>query len=130
MLLKLSPIRLSSRSLHVTRTPLRVPLRLNSRGFWKRISRSGRLSSRQSGSKSTRSFIGAGSNHPRLTRLISGEGRTSPERERMSAFDPTRTSADTDFYAVLGEDLWPLGHADRLVKSYASGPTEPSNVGL
>ena len=60
MLLKLSPIRLSSRSLHATRIPLRVPLRLNSRGFWKRIPRSGRLSSRQPGSKSTR-FVGAGS---------------------------------------------------------------------
>ena len=66
MLLKLSPIRLSSRSLHATRIPLRVPLRRNSRGFWKRIPRSGRLSSRQPELKSTR-FVGAGSYHSRST---------------------------------------------------------------
>ena len=59
-----------------------------------------------------------------------GVKRTSDGGASMSAFDPKRTSADIDFCAVLGEDLWPLGHADRLVESYASGPTGPSNVGL
>src|SRR6516165_8214637 len=59
MLLKLLPIRLLSRSSHATRTPLRGPQRLNSRGFWKRILGSGGLSSIQPGSKSTRSFLEA-----------------------------------------------------------------------